>query len=386
MRILYIHSTLVPPPLDLQTDRFFLLSKTMEGDVLQPVWFTRPEEIEAVFGPGSFPVYVCGRFRYHWFLASLQPGLLGRLKQFWFYIRKGVQLHREKKFDCVITYSHMTTGLMGAAVKLFTGAKLAIEVMTSPDLVYITERPNPSFRDRLMKVYSDVCLHLSLWSCDCAHLLYPAALASYPLLKRVRTAVFHDFVPVSLVPAHQEDSGRFVLLVGAPWYLKGADRLIEAFHRLAPDFPDVRLQLLGWFPDRAELDSFIGGSPRIEVLKARPNPEALQIISRCEILVQPSRCEGMGRVIVEAMASGIPVVASDVGGIPHILRDGETGFLVPGGDPKGLEARLRQLLLDSDLRHRMGAKGYEIAHAELDERVYVQRFTEMVEAAVRGGE
>jgi len=234
-----------------------------------------------------------------------------------------------------------------------------------------------------MKLYSDVCLHLSLWSCDHAHLLYPSALAPYPRLRRVKTSVFHDFVPVSLVPRHQEDSNRVVLLVGAPWYLKGADRLIQAFLRLAPDFPDVKLQLLGWYQDRPELDLFIGGSPQIELLKARPNPEALQIISRCEMLVQPSRCEGMGRVIVEAMASGVPVIGSDAGGIPHMIRQGETGFVVPEGDPKGLEARMRQLLLDPDLRHRLGEKGYETAHTELTEQVYVERFTEMVEAAVR---
>ena len=57
MRILYIHSTLVPPPLDPRTDRFVLLSDSLEGDVLQPTWFRSPEQVEAIFGPGSYPVY-----------------------------------------------------------------------------------------------------------------------------------------------------------------------------------------------------------------------------------------------------------------------------------------------------------------------------------------
>lgn len=386
MRILYIHSTLVPPPLDTRTDRFDLLSPDLEGDVLHPVWFRSGEEVEAVFGPGSYPVHTQGRFRYHWFLAYRHRGLRGRLAGFWFYIRKGVQLHRERKFDCIVTYSHMTTGLIGAVVKLLTGAKLIVEVATSPDLVYVTERPRPTLGDRVMKRYSDLCLHLSLWFSDRAHLLYPAQLDKYPLLRRVRRSVFHEFVSVSVIPAHTEDPERFVLMVGAPWYLKGADRLIEAFNRLAADFPDVKLKLLGHFPDRRQLEALTGGSSQIEILKAIPPPEALQLISRCIVLVQPSRCEGMGRVLVEAMAAGIPAIGSDVGGIPHILRNGEAGFIVPGGDPVGLEARLRQLLLDSDLRNRMGAKGYELAHTELNERVYVERFTEMVEAAVQDRE
>src|SRR5579863_1204638 len=175
MRILYVHASMVPPPLDSRTDRFLLLSKNLEGDVLQPIWFQSPEEVEAIFGPGSYPVYTSGRFRYHWFLAFRRRGWRGRFGQFWFYVRRGVQLHRERGFDCIVAYSHMTTGLMAAVVKLFTGDKLVIEVATSPDLVYITDHPRPTLKDRAMKLYSDVCLHLSMWCCDRAHLLYPTA-------------------------------------------------------------------------------------------------------------------------------------------------------------------------------------------------------------------
>ncbi len=388
MRILYIHSTLVPPPLDPRTDRFVLLSDSLEGDVLQPTWFRSAEQVEAAFGPGSYPVYTAGRFRYHWFLAYRYHGLRRRLAGLWFYIRKGVQLHRERAFDCIVVYSHMTTGLIATIVKLFTGAKLIVEVATSPDLVYLSPS-DPGFstlRDRLMKLYLQTCA--CIFRCgsaiSSAHLLYPAQLDNYPLLRRVRRSVFHEFVSVAVIPAHKENSQRFVLLVGAPWYLKGADRLIEAFRRLAAEFPDVKLKIVGHFPDREQLEALAGGSTQIEILKPVPPLEALQIISRCEVLVQPSRCEGMGRVIVEAMSAGLPVIGSDVGGIPHILKDGEVGFVYTGVDPGGLEARLRQLLLDRALRNRMGAKGYELAHTQLNERVYVERFTEMVEGAVLG--
>jgi len=386
MRILYIHTTLLPPPLDSRTDRYFLLSKTMDGDVLHPVWFKSGEEVEAEFGPGSYPVHVTGRFRYHWFLAYNYSPPWRRLAMFWFYIRMGVRLHRERAFDCIVAYSHMTPGLMGAIVKLFTGAKLIIEVATTPELAYLTEHPQPTFLNRVMNLYSDVCLHLSMWLCNRVHLLYPSQLDKYPLLRGVRRSVFHEFVSVSAMPAHHESADRYVLLVGAPWYLKGADLLIEAFLRLAPDFPDVKLKLLGHFPDRAPLEALTGGSTRVVILKAIPPPEARPIISQCEILVQPSRAEGMGRVLVEGMAAGVPVIGSDAGGIPYILRDGESGFIVPGGDPKGLEARMRELLLDKELRKRMGAKGYATAHTELNEQVYVERFTEMVDAAIHGRE
>jgi len=58
---------------------------------------------------------------------------------------------------------------------------------------------------------------------------------------------------------------------------------------------------------------------------------------------------------------------------------------VPGGNVRELEERLRELLADPELRRRMGAKGYELAHTQLTEQVYVERFTAMVAATVRGG-
>jgi glycosyltransferase involved in cell wall biosynthesis len=386
MRILYVHSSLVPPPKDLRTDRFFLLSEKLEGDVLHPIWFRTPEQVEAEFGPGSYPVHTVGNFRYHWFLASATGGAAHKLARFLAYLRKGVQLHRERRFDCIVAYSHMTTGLLAGIIKLLTGAKLIIEIATTPHLVYITEKQHPGLRERIMKAYSDLCLHLSMWMADRAHLLSSDQLSAYPSLRRVRSSVFHEFVAVSVIdrPCSHKAGECYVLLVGAPWYLKGVDVLIKAFHSLAEEFPGLKLKLLGHFPDRHEFESLLADSPRIEVLKARPNPEVLPIITGATVLVLPSRCEGMGRVLLEAMAAGVPLIGSNVGGIPTMIHDGENGFLAPVGDSRTLAVQLRKLLQDSELRRRMGDCGYARAHEQLNEKVYVEQFARMVEAAVEG--
>jgi len=388
LRILYVHATFVPPPTNLQTDRFNLLSQELEGDVLQPVWFRKPEEVEAVFGPGSYPVYTVGRFRYHFFLSWRYQGIRQRLATFWFYLRKGTALYRERRYDCIVAYSHMTTGVCAGLLKLFTGAKLIIEIVTAPQLVFLTDRPHPSLAERMWHLYSDVCLHFSMLLTDRAHFLFPRQLSMYRMLKNVKNSVFHEFIPISNIERHREDPSAdlYVLMVGSPWYLKGADRLIEAFHRLAPDFPQVKLKILGHFPNGEKLHELIGGSPQIEVLKATSHPEALKIISGASILVLPSRCEGLPRVLMEGMAAGLPLIGSDVAGIPFLIRDGENGFVVPGGESRGLEARLRELLSNRDERRRMGDSGYQRAHEELSEKVYVEKFTRMVEAAVKGSE
>jgi glycosyltransferase involved in cell wall biosynthesis len=384
MRVLYIHGTIVPPSTDEKRDPFSLLSERLEGDVLQSIWFTDPKDVEKELGPGSYPVYQRGRFRYHWLLGGLSVGVRHKIASMWFNISKGLQIYRERPYDCVITYSHMATGLCGVVLKMLTGSKLIVEITTSPDLSYAAEQRNPALRERIMGWYSYLCLHICLWACDRAQLRAPGLIAQYRMLRKVPVSVLAGFVPVSLIPCHVEGDEQSILLVGAPWYLKGVDLLIQAFQSLSGDFPGVKLKLLGYFPDAEHLEALTAGSKQIEILKARPNPEVLELISKATIFALPSRCEGTPRVVIEAMASGLPVIGSDVGGIPYLIRNGQNGFLVPLGDVSALEARLRQLLSDLELRRSMGARGYELAHTEFSEKAYVEQFTQAVAEVVKG--
>jgi glycosyltransferase involved in cell wall biosynthesis len=79
------------------------------------------------------------------------------------------------------------------------------------------------------------------------------------------------------------------------------------------------------------------------------------VLASLDVLVLPSAYEEMGSVLTEAMASGLPVVASDVGGIPEVVRDGVTGLLVPPGDVGALAAALDRLAADPELRARLSA-------------------------------
>ncbi|MGA3023954.1 MAG: glycosyltransferase family 4 protein [Bryobacteraceae bacterium] len=385
LRVLYIQASWVPPPEDPQADRFLLLSETLEGDVLHPLWFWRPEQVEAELGGGARSGFTRGRFRFHWFCCFRPDGRRRRLGLLWFYLRKGLELHRKKPYDCIVVYSHMTPALVAGVLKLLTGARLIVEIMTAPELSYLYEHPRRTLVDRLMRVFSDLSLHLSVWFSDRVHLLYRTQLAHYPMLRRAPSSVFHDFVPVSLIRAAEGERERVALFVGAPWYLKGVDLLIEAFRRIAGDFPDITLRIQGHFPDRAALDALAAGVPRVEIVKAVPNPETIGRISRALVLVHPSRCEGLSRVLIEAMSAGVPVIASDAGGNPYCIRDGQTGVLFPAGNAGQLSERLRELLGDEELRRRLGSRGYELAHTQLTEQVYADQFTRMVQAAVHGG-
>src|SRR5579863_5344209 len=155
MRILYLQASWVPPYDNPQADRFVLLSEHLEGDVLQPLWFERPEQLEAEFGPGTYSGYSRARFHYHWFLAFRHKGWRRRFSWLWFYLSKGLALHREKRFDCIVVYSHMMPALAGVALKLLTGAKLIVEIMTAPELSYMFEHPRRTLGDRASRLFSD---------------------------------------------------------------------------------------------------------------------------------------------------------------------------------------------------------------------------------------
>jgi glycosyltransferase involved in cell wall biosynthesis len=110
-----------------------------------------------------------------------------------------------------------------------------------------------------------------------------------------------------------------------------------------------------------------------------PNDELQRLYARAAVVVCPSRREGFGVACLEAMAHARPVVATDVGGLRDLVVDGETGITVPARDADALRAALERLLVDPDLRRRLGAAGRERAR----ERFSWETVTDATVAAYR---
>ena len=98
-----------------------------------------------------------------------------------------------------------------------------------------------------------------------------------------------------------------------------------------------------------------------------------ELLGRSDIAVLTSLKEGIPRAAIEAMAAGLPMVATRVTGTREVVRDGDTGFLVDVGEPSALADALARLIDDPALRERMGARGREVARAEFDEGLIVRR-------------
>jgi glycosyltransferase involved in cell wall biosynthesis len=120
-----------------------------------------------------------------------------------------------------------------------------------------------------------------------------------------------------------------------------------------PDRPAVEAEIL-----ELELEG------RVQLMGERFDVPAL--LADSDVFVLSSRSEGLPMAVLEAMAAGIPVVASNVGGVAELVVDGETGVLVPPGDVEALGAALRRLVVDRQLRRRLGAAGRARAEALFD--------------------
>jgi len=123
-----------------------------------------------------------------------------------------------------------------------------------------------------------------------------------------------------------------------------------------------KLFLIGDGPLRFQAERFIRQNrlaSRVILTGARM--DIPDILAASDVFVLPSRWEGLPLVIIEAMMAGLPVVASRVGGVPELVEDGITGFLVPPGDSEALAEALQWLIEDKELRRRMGEAGREKA-------------------------
>ncbi len=155
--------------------------------------------------------------------------------------------------------------------------------------------------------------------------------------------------PVRPLPAEPR-----ALFVGVLEHYKGIEEIAEAWRTLAARMPGVKLHIVGKGTRRAVVEELVRDLPdRVEWTEALPTEGVAAALDAATLLLLPSRSEGMGRVLVEAFCRGRPAVASRVGGIVDLVRDGENGILVPPQSPRELADALERVLADRELAQRL---------------------------------
>ena len=181
-----------------------------------------------------------------------------------------------------------------------------------------------------------------------------------------------------------------VLYTGRIELNKGSLELLQSVHRVAPRFPEVEYVIAGArhnsIDDRA-LEGALGSNgtrSHVRLVGHVPWQQLADWYRRASVFVMPSYYETFGISVIEAMAFGLPVIATNVGGLPEVVQDGVTGILVPPKNPEALADAIVRLLRDPDLRRRLGNAGRDRVLSEFRTDRIVEQTLSVYESVCRG--
>jgi len=181
--------------------------------------------------------------------------------------------------------------------------------------------------------------------------------------KKIRTIAngidVQTFEHAHALPAFNFDGSKVIGMVARLDLQKGFEHLLRAARDLCVAFPALKVVIVGDGPDRKAIEDMIQRfGLQSNVILAGQHSDMPGIYAAMDVFVLPSLNEGLPMTILEAMAASKPVIATRVGAIPSVIRDGETGLLVDPGDTYGLRSAVARLLSAPDLCHRIGAAGH----------------------------
>jgi glycosyltransferase involved in cell wall biosynthesis len=178
------------------------------------------------------------------------------------------------------------------------------------------------------------------------------------------------------------DQGKkYILFIGRLVYGKGIYELAQVFHNVACNYPDLELILIGEEIEKGKLQRIFmedGLLNRVHFKGIVSHKEVAYYMKLSDLLVFPSWSEGLPNVIMEAMAIGLPVVATDTGGISEILGNGVTGLSVPVKNVEKLTEAVTRMINDGDLRNKCVKNAKELIHNKFDVKKNVFKLIELL--------
>ena len=258
--------------------------------------------------------------------------------------------------DADVVHAHWVYpgGLAGLAARRRRGVPLVV-TSHGTDL-------NLTMRSRLLRwlarrvaLGADACLGVS-------HAMVERFLALGVPAERVRYVPLgvQTTGPADTAPARADDAAFAVWYVGGLTRNKSVETLVRAHAELARRGRRTTLTVVGSGPEEPALRALVaelGAGDAVRFLGPKPPAEIPGLLAGADALVLPSRAEGRGLVLLEAMAAGVPVVASDIPGPREIVLEGETGLRFPVGDALRLADAVERLLSDAALRARLASGG-----------------------------
>ncbi len=193
--------------------------------------------------------------------------------------------------------------------------------------------------------------------------------------------------PVIYQQRNHSETGKKLLFVGRLASVKGLPVLLDVMNLLIMKYPKLVLTIVGDGPNRGILEeqtNQLGLKNNIHFIGPVSQAEVANNLANTDVFVLPSFAEGVPVVLMEAMASSVPVVATQIAGISELVEEGISGYLVPPGDQKLLADRISNLLANSELRKQMGQSGREKVKEEFNTRIEANRILTILQNRLLG--
>jgi glycosyltransferase involved in cell wall biosynthesis len=294
---------------------------------------------------------------------------LGRLAVFPFFLSHALAIARHAR-GCDLIHAHWVLSAFAAALTAPFHRRPIICTVQGSDVYQALRMPlfGAIGRSALRSAQKVIALSQSLAD--------EAAARGVPAEK---ITIIPNGVDTALFSPNGNPREPVVLFAGSLIQRKGAAVLIEAFALIQARHPDWRLVLIGDGPEREKLETLAARSGLADVVRFTGSltpVDTARWMRRAEIFGMPSLEEGQGVAMLEALASGVPCVASRVGGIPEILSP-DWGALVPPSDPRALAAALRELMEQAESRRAMGRAAAAGVRGKYDWSVIARRIMDV---------
>jgi glycosyltransferase involved in cell wall biosynthesis len=298
----------------------------------------------------------------------------GRLSYYWHGAR-AVRLAREFKPDLVHVHYAGGFGLWGARCDF-------APVLTSVWGSDIVNLPH----DLIHRFHIRRVLRKSTRVTATSAYLRRACVSVCPdVSEKIDVIPFGVVIPAYAAPMPAEPVRLCFIKLHRPIY--GPDVLLRALASVRVKMPDIELTLAGageMTPRLRRMTLELGLDGNVEFVGLIPHVKIYSLLQEHHIMVMPSREEAFGVAVLEAAACGRPVIASRVGGVPEVLRDGETGLLVPPGDEAALAEAILRLARDLETCRRMGEAGRSFVQKKYLWENSLDRMTRLYESIIHG--
>ena len=355
LKVLWANPERIPFPLDVSmSTKYELLSKHIEPHVL--VWADVNRLKVRRLNTTYF--YLIPQFRkFHLLQIMLAYPLILYPFVFWLLI--------SKKFDVVLIRPGLQ-GIISALVKRFSflfGTSFSLLIEAFGDWIEVPLVSTNKWLRWLYRRFLEVISRFSLTSADMLRaesvstmnkMRKFAPLKPYSTFPRVHLELFLD---LNVKPTTKDSNTFTVLYVGELIKLKGVSHLLSAFQRVYREYSQVRLTIIGDGECRTGLGRMAEEMDIADCVEFTGflKPEKVkEHMLKSDVLVLPSVTEGLPRVIIEAMAVGLPIIATDVGSVKELVKDGENGFLVQPMDIDALMKTIQNLTGNRERAKKMG--------------------------------